>query len=273
MNRCRSLPLAAVVLAGVCAAPTGAGEMTAELDCVAKPRLLDTHFGRYGYAPTRSIKLEGPGVHFLLPADVKDMGQTGLYSYIGLLGDFEVAATFDWIEVAMPKGGYGVSCGIVVDTEGAGGSVALARGFQLGKGKGSGYLITRGKPGEGGIKYDSPELEPTKARSGRLVLRREQAEVICLVGDGDKEPLRELHRYEFTTGPIRKVRLCADTGGSPTAMDVRLGELRIRAEQITGGIPLREVEGGWVWWLTGLAVLVLAAVGYWLWRRRRPIEV
>jgi hypothetical protein len=244
-----------------------AGDMKAEMDCVAHSRLLDTHFARFGYAPARSISLEAQGVRIRLPAGTKGVGQTGLYSYVALKGDFEVSATYEWLAVTPPQKGYGVSCGLVVDTEGVGGSVALSRSHLLGRG--DGYAVTRGQPGEKGLMFDITHWEATKAKRGRLVLRREGADVICLIANNPYDPPRELGRVAFTTGIVRKVRIVADSGESPTAVDARVSQIRLRAEEIIGGVPLVDSSSAWGWWLAGGALVIAAAVGVLVVRRRQ----
>src|SRR5436309_1099322 len=163
MHRSPSLYVAAV-LAGLCTAPAARpGELKAELDCAANPQLLDTHFARYGYQPKKIILREPQGVRFRMPA-LKRLPQTGLYSYVALAGNFEVSATYDWVAAPMPEGGYGVSCGIAVEVSPTGPSVALARAYV--PGKSNGYVITKGTPAEGGQKFEPPDHNPTKAKSG-----------------------------------------------------------------------------------------------------------
>src|SRR5580700_3023856 len=102
-----------------------------ELDTTVSPKAYDTHFARYGYSPGKAIVREPRGFRFQLPAREKGVGQTGVYSYFALAGDFEVSATFELIDAMPPLSGYGVTCGIAVDTEGPDGGVVLSRGFQL----------------------------------------------------------------------------------------------------------------------------------------------
>jgi hypothetical protein len=67
---------------------------------------------------------------------------------------------------------------------------------------------------------------------------------------------------------VRALRLFADAGGSPTAVDVRVRRLEVRAEEIAGGVPQLEGASSVVWW----PWVVCAAVGglaLWLWRTRR----
>jgi LPXTG-motif cell wall-anchored protein len=260
-----SLLLVTVALGLLYLAPAvGAADLKAELDCAGDNRRLDTHFGRYGYLPRKSVFTEPPGVRFQLPAS-KGVDQTGLYSYFALGGDFEITASYELIWLPAAKAGYGVSCGIAVDTGGPGGSVSLARGYV--SEKGSGYVVSRGQPAGKGIKYETQHY-PAQGKAGRLALRREKSELICLIANSWNGDLEELCRVPFTAATVRKVRLFADPGGSSAAMDVRLGHVKLRAEEITGGLPERDTRRGSTWWLV-VILLLLGLLGFFWWRRRR----
>ncbi|HKI37076.1 MAG TPA: hypothetical protein VKA46_34805 [Gemmataceae bacterium] len=258
MNLSRHVWAAALLVTGLAVVlPARAGGDPAELDCAANARLFDSHFGRYGYLPQRSIIREARGLRFWLPAQTKGVSQTGLYSYFVLAGDFEVSATYELLALPPPQGGYGVFLGIGAETEGPGGNVSLVRGHW--PEQGSNYALICGRASAGGPLQYETTFFPTSSRSGRLLLRREKAEAVGLVADGPGEPPRELCRVPFTGGTVRSVRLFADPGGSPTALDARLSGVVVRAEEITGGVPKREARGRGGWWLLGAAALAVVA--------------
>jgi hypothetical protein len=248
-----------------------AGEMTMELDTAANIRLFDTHFARYGHATSKSITREAKGVRITLPAK-KDVAQTGLYSYVVLAGDFEVAVNYEWLAVTSPNGGYGVSCGIAIDTGNPGIMVSLARANLPGKGQGDGYAVTVGTtPANGPTKYETTHF-PFTAKNGRLMMRREQAELVCLVTESAKVPLRALCRLPFTEDTVHQVRVYADGGGSPTAVDVRLSQIQMRAEEITGGYPVRDQPRAIPWLLIVGGVSSVALVVLFFVRRRQKSQ-
>jgi hypothetical protein len=269
MNRSPCLAVA-VAVAGLCAVPPARADgTTAALDGAASPRLLETHFGPYGHLPARSVGREGRWVRLRLPPHPNGVIQAGLYSYFALAGDFEFSAAYELLALPPPKGGNGVTVGIAADTEGAGGNVSLVRGCL--PGHGHGYAVIRGLAAEGGMHFET-SFYPTAAKRGRLVLRREKSDVAFLVADGWGESPREICRLPFTDGTVAKVRLYADSGGSPTAADARLGDTVIRAEEITGGTPQR--EGPRLLWYVvasaGLAAAALSAIAVRRrWRGRR----
>jgi len=242
-----------------CAAPAApAADLKDELDCGANPKLYDTHFARYGYLPLKSILREKNSLKdvriSLRPTGSKAIEQTGMYAYFAVAGDFEVSATYEVISIPRPQKGYGAQCGIAVDCERTGDTLSLS--WVDKPGKGVGYLVTRGWKAEGPPDYKDITHVPTSAKKGRLIIRRERAELICLAADGSAEP-RELTRVDFTDTTMRPLRLYAEPGQSPTVVDARIGNVVVRAEEITGGVPKREEEGGIGWWIVLGAVLVV----------------
>src|SRR5205823_1978680 len=137
------------------------------------PRLLDSHFARYGKIAGRAVVREPKGVRIWLPTATAGLDQTGLYSYFAVAGDFEFSAAYEVVELPPPQGGYGASVGIAVDTQGPGGSVSLARGQAVKKEPG--YIVSRGKLGEGGLKYETT-FYPSTAKAGRVAVRRQKGE-------------------------------------------------------------------------------------------------
>lgn len=91
-----------------------------------------------------------------------------------------------------------------------------------------------------------------------------------LAADAPGDPLRELKTVPFTAGTVRSLRLAGDAGNSPTTLDVRVTELVVRAEELTGGIPEMEIRAGWGRTVAGVVAAALVLVGVALaWRRRR----
>jgi hypothetical protein len=242
-----------------------ADDLPDAVDCAADARLLNSHFSRYG--STQRIGPDGAGVRIYLPAIAQSIGQTGLYSYFSLAGDFEVSVNYELLNISPPKGGYGATCGITVDTQGPGGSIGITRGETVGKP--SGYVVTRGQPESGGeTKYEST-YHPSAAKAGRMVLRREKADVVCLAADTPQGELKELCRVPFSPATVRQVRMFADNGGSHTTVDVRLTNLEVRAREIAGGLPKYQPPRpwGWWWWAGGGLIALAAAALVTIWFR------
>ena len=209
--------------------------LQAELDVAAHPRLIDTHFSRYGPVAARNVSRDTKGVRIRLPATGRLASQSGLYSYFAVAGGFEVTVDYDLISLPKPEGGYGSAVGISLDAENiADGSLSLFRGIH--PQQGSAYWVTRAKPGDNGTVYET-SFYPCSAKSGKLGFRREKDAIFCLAADSTRLEPRELVTIPFVAGAIRPIRLFADSGGSPTALDARLTNFHLRAQEITGGIP------------------------------------
>ena len=107
---------------------------------------------------------------------------------------------------------------------------------------------------------------------GKLTLKREKDEVICLVADDYQKPEKELVRVPFTNRPIRVVRAFADNGGTQAEMDARIVGIKLSADQLTGGIPeVERADYGWLIWPLGTVGLL--GLGFFLWKKWTTVEV
>jgi hypothetical protein len=242
-----------------------AGPMKSELK-VLQPngKSLRTLFEAYGFQTARSLHPYQNGVRFWIPSGVADAAQTGIYSYFALAGDCEVILTYEILNLQPPQGGYGSGVGLAFDVEGGDGRAMIQR---VDKGKeGSGYLLSSGLMGRDKKLEEEYKLVEAKAPWGRMGIRRIKKELIflaTLTPGGDPE---EIGRMPFTDRTIRPVRLFADPGGSPTAIDVRITQLDVRAEELTGGAAVIGPKSYSRWWW--LAAPLAGMMGYGLWRWR-----
>ena len=81
------------------------------------------------------------------------------------------------------------------------------------------------------------------------------------------ETPKEFKPLPFTDANIRTVRFFADPGGSQTAVDVRLWDIEVRAEEITGGVSQLE-KPGFSWWPIALLVVACSLL-FWYWHARK----
>ncbi|MCI0680519.1 MAG: hypothetical protein L0Y71_00325 [Gemmataceae bacterium] len=266
--------LCSVFLAGF-AGTAAPGEMKMALDSTTDPRLFAVRFARYGYNPMKTISIDPKGgVRFQLPAATPAVQETMLYSFFALAGDFEIVAGYEWTNVTSPREGHGVRCGfeVVVEGDPTPASMTIERG-QWPEAKRDGYLVYRGTLNAEKKRMSNEEyFEPAKARKGKLAMRREKDEIVCLAANSPKEELRELCRLPFTERTIRKIRLFVDQGGSPTTLDIKFPEFCVRAEEITGGIPRRDQPFGWGRWLMWGGFAVVGTVLFILYRREKRAE-
>lgn len=242
------------------------GEMKDELTVgKAHGGEVRTLFGTYGYQPRRAVLLEPGGVRIRLPAGVADVAQTGAYSVFTLSGDCEVSVAYALLNVPAPQEGYGSGVGLAFDAGEGIGRGSIQRMHQPSR---KSSLLLQTVLGKKDAQKEELRTVPATARRGRIGLRRIGKELIFLKADDHSSPLEEIERLPFTDGTIRAVRFYADLGGSPTGLDAWVGQIQVRAEEITGGIPKSEARGP-RWWLWGGLMAAGLGVGFWGWRAYR----
>jgi hypothetical protein len=246
-------------------ATTQAGDMKVEE--VGDLKLFHSRFGMTPF-PNKTITIEPKGVRFSLSPATKNPQYTAIYSFFKIGGDFEISANYDWTPVVVPKGGYGVSCGIAIETNDKMHRVALARGNF--PGEGGAYRVSTGiRMPDRSVVYKNEPLFKTKAKSGKLMLTRNKKEIICSAGDQAESPM-ELCRIPFTDAAVQSVFLFADPGAAPTELKARLTQLKIRAEETSHHMTKNELPTPWfgLIWAVG-AVLLAGTIGYVVIRRIR----
>jgi len=245
----------------VLVAPAAGAEWTFD---GSKPLLLRTKFGNYGWHPTQAVRPEAGSLRLWLPAR-EGVGQTGIYSLFALAGDCEVIVTFELLKLQSPRTGYGSGIGLSFDV-GEGGEEGRGTMQRVEKpGEGNGHVVQTNLPGA----KEEYRFQWNSSRSGRIGLRRVKKELIFLASDTPTGELQEIERLPFTDQTIRKVRLFADPGGSPTALDARIRRIEVRAEEMTGGTPEIQPETPTRWWLWVALGAVCAGGVFWFWQARR----
>jgi hypothetical protein len=244
-------------------------------------KALAQRFGFYGYKGEGAITGEAAGFRFGLPEGVEGIQQTGIYSHFAVAGDCEISFSYELVpDLPVPTKGYGISVGLSLDAaDGAKGSIQRVHRI----GQGNNYLLNTSPPRantKANTKAKSEEvLEPTSANWGRITVKRVKKELIVQVSHDPAETPKEFKPLPFTDANIRPVRFFVDPGGSPTEpaalprpVEVRLWDIEVRAEEITGGVSQLE-KPGFSWW--PIAFLVVAcSLLFWYWhaRKRRLAE-
>lgn len=246
-------------------APQTEGPVT--LDLVTQPKLLTTHFARYGYQSNRTIHRDWGGVRIQLPPTEKKTEQTGVYSYFAMAGEFEVTAGFELFDIPEPGKGYGASVGIGIDSESPEGlQITLHRGNYPRRGSGFWLTVSRDKESkeESERKENQSRFFLGRGETGKLSLKRDKDEVVCLISDDFNAPLKEIDRVPFPHRTIRVFRAFADNGGTSEEVDGRIVGIKITADSVTGGIPDPESSGwGWIVWIVGPIALVILGGVWW----------
>jgi hypothetical protein len=241
-----------------------AGEMKDEWPIdVTNMTQMRSLFGSHGYRPNRTITLNASGIRMKLPEGSPKESQTSLYSKFALAGDGEASFIYELLNVPAPKEGYGCGVGLAFDPEG-GGYANIQRVIK--SAKDSVYVLQISPEGASQKLMKKEYVQvPTTAKRGRIGLRRVKKELIFLAADDPGDELKEIGRLPFTDRTIRPVRIFVDAGGSPTMVDVRVRDLQMRAESLTGGVPTKE-EAVSIWryvWI--LAVIASLGLLFWRW--------
>lgn len=220
----------------------------------------------FGPSADLLARMESEGLRIRLPAQRPQPGSgVGITPRFAISGDFEITASYDLVsaEQATKGRGSGVSLYLVI---GEPMQAAATLGRVNRPEEGESYVLWRALRKEKREGGDRMHILPAKVNTGKLRLARSGSQLHYLVAEGKSQDFRELAREEFARGDVRLLRLAANTGESPTALDVRLRDLRIRAERLP-----REPAAATIWnrvWLVQGALLGLGAAGYHLWRWR-----
>jgi DNA-directed RNA polymerase subunit RPC12/RpoP len=225
----------------------------------------------------RSARFEPPGLRIVLPA-----GQAGVRVATGLVGkcvikgDCEITVGYEVLREPDPADageGTGLFLGVDRSAPAPSGAI-LARGARQGR-----RLTTWLQLAEPGA--DQPWLEelrpfPSAGTSGQLRLVRSGSVLYSYLAEQPPNFVL-LGGRPFGEGDLRAVRLGGQTGGPRAGLDVRILNLRIRADYLEGladepaaAVPTAPEKG----WLAGGVFLGLAGVvslllGAWFFLRRR----
>jgi phage FluMu protein Com len=113
------------------------------------------------------------------------------------------------------------------------------------------------------------------SRSGRLRIVRAGTVAVFFAAEGDGGEFREIYRCPVVPDPLRMVRLGAYTGQAHEPVDVRVLDMRIRAEsladELIAAAEVDEDASGWlvVALIVTLVLVVLGGLSFYLHRRRQ----
>jgi WD40 repeat protein len=203
------------------------------------------------------IHRDDKGVRITLPAGQGILPHTGFVTNFTVRGDFDMTLAYEVLKEETPTKGYGVGLAMLAQPEDAG-KPGCAVGRRL---KTNGQVVFTG----------ARKAMPSSSTVGRLCLRRVGPVIHFLAADGDSSPLIEFDTLEVGTGDVQWVRLAGTAGESESALDARLLDFTVRAEQLPGlagadGSPRSHA----LTWIVLAAVIVLSlGLGLTAWRGRR----
>ncbi len=236
------------------------------------------------------MKFERDGLRMTLPAGQPNGQPTaGIRSAFGVKGDFEITLNFEILKENPPAEGgkFGTRLSLAVavnnpllDTP-QGEAATLSRSLSIkGERTFTTWMRTREYPASvsGG--------KPTTATTGRLRFVRSGDELFFLASAGADEPFIFIRKYRFGAEDLKRVAITGATGDEKALLDVRVTDLRIRADGIPRapaadavaepqGAAAPSREGGREWLvaivLVGIAITIFGvlAVGGWFFLRKR----
>jgi len=216
----------------------------------------------------RFMKPETGGLRITLPAKRPNLAAVGVSPRFAVSGDFEISVAFEILAVEQPRKGYGsgVNIHLILDNPQAE-AVTLLRGTRVKEG--DVYLVNRARKRKDGRMQYRLKTFPSNATSGRLSIRRVGSVIHYLAADGVNGELMEIDQTDVGTEDLDVIRVAANTGESPTALDVRLLDLQIVSERLPN-IPSPRSAVGMMWLVGGgVGVCLTVLLGVVLYYRRQ----
>jgi hypothetical protein len=217
---------------------------------------------RIGPDAEACVVFEPEGLRIALPARYSgqlgfhgERPDTGVVLPLGVKGDFDVAVTYEVLrQPEKEDAGHPqtrVSLDVAVDRRT---NTAAVLSWRVSRWNGAELLAWMNEPDEaGGERKEKFKEFPAPPPTGRLRVVRNGSMLSYYAAEGADGEFKLLQRYPFSAADLEDVRVTGSTGGPRAALEVRLTDLRIRADAFI----LREPERrGWI----GPLALALAAL-------------
>jgi hypothetical protein len=176
-----------------------------------------------GIGPMVEVEPEEAGLRIKILANRGKDG-AGMQTRFSLTGDFEITTSYEILSFDKPARGYGVGFFLTISPSAWKEKRAgLSRIWSVRNGSGFQPLILMSEPEP----INKAAWEPSETMKGQLRMRREGAKLCYLVNDDFGKPFREIFQCEYGTDDIDAVRLVANPGNSPAAVDVRLLDVQM----------------------------------------------
>jgi len=234
---------------------------------------LPAAFDFWGPNAAACVRFEPEGLRLTLPRGHEGVGPTtGVAAALIVRGDFEITAAFEILhEPALVQARDKLTrftVDIVLNKPGLN-AASISRAVS---GKGFQFVTWSGLQDEPTRKAKiSMDYLAGAAKTGRLRLTR-RAAVLFFYGSKGSDDFTLLKQYPFAADDLSEVRLVGSTGEADAALDVRVLDLRIRAESLPG-MPAAGpavVEGKeWLVIVLGGSLVLALGLGMWLFLRHR----
>jgi Protein of unknown function (DUF1583) len=213
---------------------------------------------------------ESEGLRITLPTAGRQTRGWGIALRYTFTGDFEVTASYELLTLDRPTKGVGAGVALnALPTQASSkftkiGRFVHADGENLFKAE----LTDKEQPA-----INQWNAIPASTRAGQLRLARTGSVMHYQVTDAPGGKFREVAAWEYGTEDLSMVRFIANNNGSPTAVDVRLLDLKV----VGSFIPhqtLGPQDGIWLAFLVGVpvAILLIAAGKRWAVARKLRAE-
>jgi hypothetical protein len=178
----------------------------------------------------KRVKPEPEGLRVTLAAEKSEKyDAVGVATRLRVHGDFEITAGFEIVAAEPPKQGRGVYFEVYLKT-----NSPTSKGFAFTR-----YVLPNGREVyECGLKATNQqgnretlfngEHIAAKGKSGQLRITRIGPTIMLSVHDDAGEGFRFLYRVDLGTEDVTYLRLGANPGGAPCAIDLRIHDVRVR---------------------------------------------
>ncbi len=179
------------------------------------------------------VKYEPAGLRMTLPPGYPEQRPgTGLALLTTVTGDFEITVNFEILKEPDPADAKfisRISLGVWLDTPEKNEASVSRRMDAKGVTQFTTVLsMAKYAPGNA----PKPRGLPTPAKTGRLRLVRTGSTLASYVSEGPDAFLLFLKEYAFGADPLKTVYIMTSTGGPKAELDVRVTDLRIRADAL-----------------------------------------
>lgn len=211
------------------------------------------------------VRPEDAGLRITIPAGTGKPGPVGVATQFGVRGDFEITAGYQILKAAEPTEGYGVGVSVFVQADTPTRDEITAEWSILPK-EGERQTSTWITDDANGKRQFKPARRPSKSRTGRVRIVRKGGDVEVAFSEGIETSFTTLRTVPFGTADLKSVRLTANTGWSGSPVDLRLIDLKVRAESLPGySQPLPTPAKPSTLWAVAAGVAVLVALGGGVW--------
>lgn len=227
-----------------------------------------------GQGEHQVIRREAQGLRIILTDKRSASPMVGVSPRFHVKGDFEITISYEILKLEKPTAGYGVGVGLWVMAEADSVDAAfLSRSSRISPG--NVYVAGKGWWSSRENKYHTNQkVFASESKFGKLRLRRTGSLIQQLVAEGADEKFREIAHQDYTDKDLSQIHVGVNTGGATGSLDVRIIDLKVRAEELPLAVSKSRTRRSWATWfvvgLVGVGILIFGAVS--LWRRSLQIS-